>query len=76
MLPRSPTESQSGHRRGQDPATEVSVEPGGVGAGGGGTVARDAQEAELFSTTAANHASRSVARALGLAPPGWIWTAR
>ncbi|MYW00932.1 hypothetical protein GT354_22120 [Streptomyces sp. SID3343] len=52
------------------------MEPGGVGAGGGGTVARDAQEAELFSTTAANHASRSVARALGLAPPGWIWTAR
>ncbi|MEU0685922.1 GNAT family N-acetyltransferase [Streptomyces uncialis] len=30
----------------------------------------------FYSTTADNHASRSVARALGLTPLGWIWTAR
>ncbi|MFG2222306.1 GNAT family N-acetyltransferase [Streptomyces sp. NPDC048644] len=30
----------------------------------------------FYSTTAANHASQSVARALGLAPLGWIWTVR
>ncbi|MFI6285299.1 GNAT family N-acetyltransferase [Streptomyces sp. NPDC051018] len=30
----------------------------------------------FYSTTADNHASRSVARTLGLIPLGWIWTAR
>ncbi|MFF2922289.1 GNAT family N-acetyltransferase [Streptomyces celluloflavus] len=30
----------------------------------------------FYSTTAANHASRSVARTLGLTPLGWIWTVR
>jgi RimJ/RimL family protein N-acetyltransferase len=28
----------------------------------------------LYSTTAANQASQSVARTLGLTPLGWIWT--
>ncbi|MEV7198221.1 GNAT family N-acetyltransferase [Streptomyces sp. NPDC093510] len=30
----------------------------------------------FYSTTADNHASRSVARSLGLTPLGWIWTVR
>ncbi|MFE7318383.1 GNAT family N-acetyltransferase [Streptomyces sp. NPDC057555] len=30
----------------------------------------------FYSTTAANHASRSVARTLGLTPLGWLWTLR
>ncbi|WP_240151097.1 MULTISPECIES: hypothetical protein [Streptomyces] len=34
------------------------------------------KEVLFHSTTAANHASRSVARTLGLTPPGWIWTVR
>ncbi|MEU7581236.1 GNAT family N-acetyltransferase [Streptomyces sp. NPDC041068] len=38
-------------------------------------VRRD-KEVLFYSTTAANRASRSVARALGLAPLGWIWTVR
>ncbi|WP_411146469.1 GNAT family N-acetyltransferase [Streptomyces sp. x-80] len=34
------------------------------------------KEVLLYSTTAANHASRSVARTLGLTPLGRIWTVR
>ncbi|WP_269086341.1 hypothetical protein [Streptomyces luteocolor] len=30
----------------------------------------------ICHTRAANRASRAVARALGLALPGWIWTVR
>ncbi len=30
----------------------------------------------FYSTSAANHASQSVARTLGLTPLGWIWTLR
>jgi hypothetical protein len=33
------------------------------------------REVLFYSTAAANHASQSVARALGLTPLGWIWTA-
>ncbi|MEV3872000.1 GNAT family N-acetyltransferase [Streptomyces sp. NPDC049906] len=35
---------------------------------------RPARSVLFYSTTADNHASRSVARALGLTPLGWIWT--
>ncbi|MEU6819193.1 GNAT family N-acetyltransferase [Streptomyces atriruber] len=38
--------------------------------------ARLGKEVLFYSTTADNHASRSVARTLGLAPLGWIWTVR
>ncbi|MFB7635211.1 GNAT family N-acetyltransferase [Streptomyces sp. NPDC056149] len=34
------------------------------------------KEVLFYSTTAGNHASRSVARALGLTPLGWLWTLR
>ncbi|GAA4095258.1 GNAT family N-acetyltransferase [Actinomadura miaoliensis] len=37
---------------------------------------RHNKEVLFYSTTSANHASRSVARTLGLTPLGWIWTAR
>ncbi|SHN21624.1 MULTISPECIES: GNAT family N-acetyltransferase [Streptomyces] len=30
----------------------------------------------FHSTGVTNHASRSVARALGLTPPGWLWSLR
>lgn len=38
--------------------------------------ARQVKDVLFYSTTATNHASRSVARSLGLRPLGWIWTAR
>ncbi|MET8684369.1 GNAT family N-acetyltransferase [Streptomyces sp. NPDC004732] len=38
--------------------------------------ARRDKQVLFYSTTADNHASRSVARTLGLAPLGWIWTVR
>ncbi|MFD6431839.1 GNAT family N-acetyltransferase [Streptomyces venezuelae] len=38
--------------------------------------ARRDKEVLFYSTTADNHASRAVARTLGLTPLGWIWTAR
>ncbi|MFD9903416.1 GNAT family N-acetyltransferase [Streptomyces sp. NPDC059063] len=37
---------------------------------------RRTKEVLFYSTTAANHASQSVARRLGLTPLGWIWTVR
>ncbi|UCM88278.1 GNAT family N-acetyltransferase [Streptomyces marincola] len=37
---------------------------------------REHRDVLFYSTTADNHASRSVARVLGLTPLGWIWTAR
>ncbi|MEU3709637.1 GNAT family N-acetyltransferase [Streptomyces catenulae] len=38
--------------------------------------ARPGREALFYSTTAANHASRSVARRLRLTPLGWLWRLR
>ncbi|MER6500258.1 hypothetical protein ABT218_12910 [Streptomyces sp. NPDC001455] len=34
------------------------------------------KETLFYSTSSDNHASRSVARRLGLTPLGWIWTMR